>query len=195
MRWFGSVHPRRFAASALVCLVIGSAGVGSGAPVTAENRSPVADSLIEDQARDTPSFGLSRLQRLAALSDDVVVGRVVELEALPTGPNGIPGIHTLVTLADVRSLKGTSSSAFWVQGGVLGGRVRRVTGQAAFRVGERVFVFLRRSPEGASWPTRMGLGKWRVEEREGKTFVSHSSDPFARVPLADAIDAVSRARG
>lgn len=133
-----------------------------------------------------------QLAELARESDVIVLGRIVSTRVEPRGPGGAPGIHTAVTISNPESIKGDTGSSveFWVQGGKLGGRLRRVVGQATFTPGQEALVFLKSSESNALLPTRMGLGKWTLEAREGATWVVSGSEHLDRVTLSIARDAV-----
>lgn len=105
------------------------------------------------------------LEDLVSASDSVVVGTVLEVEALGHGPAGQPGIHTRARIAVDETLLGPPESDqldVWVQGGRLGDQMRVIPGQARFRVGETVVLFLFQAG-GGLWPTGMARGKWRVD--------------------------------
>jgi hypothetical protein len=117
---------------------------------------------------DQPA-GSALLRRLVSQSDRIVVGRVIAADAQPFGPRGERGIHTRIELQVERSLIGSNSESvrFWVQGGRWGDRLRRVSGQATFKVGETVAVFLRARPDGELFPSAMGEAKWQVDVFRG----------------------------
>ncbi len=140
-------------------------------------------------AEDEASITL--LSELATKSTLVVSGVVSATEASPTGPAGARGIHTAVELSGVEVLRGSAAGpvSFWVQGGVIGDRARRVVGQASFSVGQRVLVFLTRAPNGALWPTRMALGKWMVEPCEQGTCAVQQAQS---VPIERALRAMEQ---
>ncbi|MCA9610154.1 MAG: hypothetical protein KC619_31370 [Myxococcales bacterium] len=102
------------------------------------------------------------VEQLAAASDLIVVGRVVEVSVEPQGPAGQPGIHTRATVQVEEVLRGPGRSLVdvWVQGGRLGDRMRVVPGQAQFVQGEDLVLFLTEAG-GGLWPTGMGRGKWQ----------------------------------
>src|SRR5262245_41584563 len=108
-------------------------------------------SLLEWAQGAEDEASLTLLSELATKSRLVVSAT----EASPTGPAGTRGIHTAVELSEVEVLRGSAAGpvSFWVQGGVIGNRARRIVGQASFSVGQRVLVFLSRAPNGALWPT------------------------------------------
>lgn len=101
---------------------------------------------------------------LVGHSDRVVLGRVVDVDVVPSGPAGQPGIHTRVLVEVSETLLGRDEALLevWVQGGELDGRRRVLTGQARFVAGEEVALFLFEAG-GGLWPTAMSLGKWVLE--------------------------------
>jgi hypothetical protein len=141
------------------------------------------------------------LEELARQSDRIVLGDVRNVTAVPYGPNGQSGIFSRVTLRVDASLPATDGSAiaFWVHGGRIGSRMRRVIGQARFSIGERVAVFLRRGPsvEGSQrdaplWPTQMARGKWLRSWDHGTPYVRPSvqlggARPSGRGPVAATV--------
>lgn len=124
-------------------------------------------SLVHGASRATTFTDLT-LEDLAKESEIIVLGRVVATDVEPVGPRNQTGIHTRVTLAAEEYLQGpeTSLVTFWVHGGRLGNLMRVVPGQARFRVGERVLVFLTDVGGGILFPAGMSLGKW--EWRDGR---------------------------
>jgi len=120
------------------------------------------------------SFEPTSVERLARQSDVIAVGRVIETQVVAQGPAGLPGIHTRVELAVEEMLAGVPVSVvtFWVHGGTLGDRMRVVPGQARFSRGERVLVFLFRTPAGALFPAGMARGKWLVLEQGGRRWAA-----------------------
>lgn len=131
---------------------------------------------------DAVGFVPTTLEDLARSSDLVLIGRVERCDVLPEGPHGLPGLHTRVRLGVTEALAGarTNAETLWVHGGRLGRRVRRVSGQAKFEVGEELVVFLFRDPQGALWPSGMARGKWHVRQMDGRRWVTPS------VPLDDS---------
>lgn len=107
------------------------------------------------------TFADLTVEELARASDLVVVGRVETVEAFPVGPAGQPGIHTRAVVQITETLRGDARALVevWVHGGRLGDRIRVVPGQATFRRGEAVTLFLFQAG-GGLWPTGMGRGKW-----------------------------------
>jgi hypothetical protein len=144
------LHERRLSALGLALATI--CGLGFGA------------TNVHAQVRTNADGGsFDHIAALSHASEVVVEATVVETHSTATGPGGLPGIHTQVTLRVARVLKGSVPERFviWTHGGTLGSRRRVVVGQAEFRRGEHVVVFLRRV--GQAWfPTGMSRGKWEI---------------------------------
>lgn len=104
------------------------------------------------------------IEDLARASDLVVIGRVEHVDVHPHGPAGQPGIHTRAVIQVAETLRGEHRTIVevWVHGGRIGNRMRVVPGQATFRVGEDVALFLF-DAGGGIWPTGMGRGKWSIQ--------------------------------
>ncbi|MCZ7685888.1 MAG: hypothetical protein M5U28_46885 [Sandaracinaceae bacterium] len=117
--------------------------------------------LAPASATRATTFEDITLEQLAAASDLVVIGRVEHVDVHPTGPGGQPGIHTRAVVQVAETLRGEHRTIIevWVHGGRLGDRVRVVPGQATFRAGEEVALFLFEAA-GGLWPTGMSRGKW-----------------------------------
>lgn len=117
--------------------------------------------LAPASATRATTFEDITLEQLAAASDLVVIGRVEHVDVHPTGPGGQPGIHTRAVVQVAETLRGEHRTIIevWVHGGRLGDRMRVVPGQATFRAGEEVALFLFEAGSGL-WPTGMGRGKW-----------------------------------
>ena len=115
------------------------------------------------QEPDSPGTDLAAALARAEL---VVSGRVVDMVTFPHSPTGSPGICTRVTLEVERVQRGEAPRRvdFWVLGGRLGDRARRVTGQPTFVLGERVSVLLW-SPDVPSirWLASWRFGKWSLQ--------------------------------
>lgn len=143
------------------------------------------------------TFAEVTLEDLARASDLVVIGRVEHTDVLPHGPGGQPGIHTRATIQVAETLRGQPRTIIevWAHGGRLGDRMRVVPGQATFRPGEHVALFLF-DAGGGLWPTGMGRGKWTVEH-DG--LLAHPGEQGqlrltnARASLSDIRTAVTRA--
>ena len=114
------------------------------------------------------------LRDAAQHADRVLAGEVVRIEAFPSGPQGQPGIHTRVTLLTDPSLLGVTDTDspdsreevdFWMPGGRLGNRIRLLTGQVRFELGEVVAVLLYTTDHGTLWPASLARSKWRFDGR------------------------------
>lgn len=115
------------------------------------------------------------LRDAAQHADRVLAGEVVRIEAFPSGPQGQPGIHTRVTLLTDPTLLGASDVDtpsdsgeevdFWMPGGRLGNRIRLLTGQVRFELGEVVAVLLYTTDHGTLWPASLARSKWRFDGR------------------------------
>lgn len=125
------------------------------------------------------TFEAVTVEELAAMSDLVVVGHVVQVDAHDAGPGGQRGLHTRAVLRVDEPLRGTPQPtlAVWVHGGRLGDRLRVVPGQATFSPGDRVVTFLFRAG-GGLWPAGMGRGVWRV---------GNATDEVARPAVLDRL--------
>lgn len=134
------------------------------------------------------------IEDLARASDLVVVGRVEHVEVLPQGPAGQPGIHTRAVVQVAETLRGEHQTIIevWVQGGRLGDRMRVIPGQAQFRVGEDVVLFLFRAGDGL-WPTSFARGKWTSRDLERWLPTTGSTDPLTqRLGRGVALDELRR---
>ena len=136
----------------------------------------VVISLACASAASATTFEAISLEGLTRQSDQIVIGHIVETRAYPEGPGHLPGIHTRVRLQVEETLAGqpTTSMEFWVHGGRLGDRMRRVSGQATFRPGEETLVFLFRTPAGVLFPAGMARGKWSLIRAGGEIWVQPS---------------------
>lgn len=114
------------------------------------------------------------LRDAAQHADRVLAGEVIRIEAFPSGPQGQPGIHTRVTLrtdptllaateADSPSDASSDEIDFWMPGGRLGNRIRLLTGQVRFELGEVVAVLLYTTDHGTLWPASLARSKWLLE--------------------------------
>lgn len=105
------------------------------------------------------------LERMVRESEAIVVGRVervgVRLVMLPGGGSEP---HTITTIRAVEWIKGQGGERVRVDeiGGVMeqGGMV--IEGTPAYRVGDEVVVFLRRTPEGAMRTYAMVQGQFHI---------------------------------
>jgi hypothetical protein len=116
------------------------------------------------------------VEELTHASDWVLHGRVLSTVAEARTVGGRRGIFTTVSVRGDEWLRGEGPPVqqFVVHGGRVGNRASVVHGQARFRAGEEVVVFLYRSPE-VVWLTGMSQGKWTVSQAR----VTSAVDPTA----------------
>lgn len=136
------------------------------------------------------TFADVTVEDLARASALVVIGRVEHVDVHPEGPAGQPGIHTRAVIQVEETLRGEHRTILevWVHGGRLGDRMRVVPGQASFRQGEHVALFLF-AAGGGLWPTGMGRGKWLMAspaESQIPTGVT-ATTPLGRAELVDIV--------
>lgn len=152
----------------------------------------VATSLafIPHHSSRATTQGDTSIEALTRASEVIVRGMVIDVIVHPSGPGGRAGIHTEVRIAAHEFLAGPPVSVvtLWVQGGRVGRQARVVPGQARFRLGEDVLVFLFDAGGGALFPTGMSHGKW---ESGGGNSVSSAGG--RTMPLADLRAAVRQA--
>jgi len=105
---------------------------------------------------------------LVARSDTIVRVRVLSRTPLRSSHNG--RILTESRLQALETYKGPlRPELVLVQiGGTLEGRTQVLPGDAAFAVGEEAVVLLRCTAEGRCHLSGLGLGKWSVEEKDGR---------------------------
>jgi len=117
------------------------------------------------------------VEDLARESNWVVRGTVREVSPQVRTVNGRNGIYTTVAVEVDEWLVGSGPriQRLLVHGGRVGNQASVVHGQARFRVGEEVVLFLYRAGE-AVWLTGMSQGKWIVN-RDGR--VESARDPSA----------------
>lgn len=118
---------------------------------------------IPQSTAHATTFAEVTLEDLARASDLVIIGRVERVDVHPHGPGGQPGIHTRAVIQVAETLRGEHRTFLevWVHGGRVGNRMRVVPGQATFRPGEHLTLFVFESG-GGFWPTGMGRGKWTM---------------------------------
>jgi hypothetical protein len=111
----------------------------------------------------------------------IVAGEVVSAQSYEA-PGG--GIFTAVGVDvshDLHGANGAQHLTLTVHGGRVGDRAMVVHGQATFRPGERVTLFLVRA-RGSLWPNAMAQGKWSlVESADGAWWTFPTSGPNAGV--------------
>ncbi len=115
---------------------------------------------------------------LARRSDAAVIGvvRAMHAQAAPGG-----AISTRVILVPEHIVHGTlppGELALEEPGGRLGGVVEHVFGAPEYRVGERVLVFVRRTPRGTLRTTGMAMGRYALDA---------GAEPLARRDAGDAV--------
>jgi hypothetical protein len=105
------------------------------------------------------------IESLGARADAIVVGRVVGLSS-GIDP-AVDGVYTFVTIDPIEVLKGDLASGPIVvkqHGGIAGTRGIYVAGQAEFRDGEQVLLFLgTRSRDGSLFTLGLWQGKFTIE--------------------------------
>lgn len=151
------------------------------APASAQELRVDRATAPTDADRIAPSWDgawlAATLRDAAQHADRVLVGEVVRIEAFPSGPQGQPGIHTRVTLRTDPTLLGATEADspsdasreevdFWMPGGRLGNRIRLLTGQVRFELGEVVAVLLYTTDHGTLWPASLARSKWRFDGGE-----------------------------
>jgi len=128
--------------------------------------SAIAFAIVVAFARPVDALERQRLdfRALVAASDVVVVGRVVAVDVMSSGPSGRYGIHSRSRIRVEQALRGAAGPELvvWTQGGRLARRSRVSPGQAEFQVGDRAVVFASATSDGSLWPTGMALGKWPI---------------------------------
>jgi hypothetical protein len=129
---------------------------------------PLALATLWSGDAHATTFDDATIEELVRASDVIVRGRVEAVVVEPNGPSGQRGIHTRAIVRVDETIRGDARELVevWVHGGQLGRRMRVVPGQATFREGEEVVLFLFEAG-GGLWPTGMGRGKW-VREPSGE---------------------------
>lgn len=163
----------------LAVLALGLAALTLAAPASAQELRVDRAATPTDANRVAPTWDgawlAATLRDAAQHADRVLAGEVVRIEAFPSGPQGQPGIHTRVTLltdltllgaSDVDRLADTSREEidFWMPGGRLGNRIRLLTGQVRFELGEVVAVLLYTTDHGTLWPASLARSKWLLRD-------------------------------
>lgn len=116
---------------------------------------------------------------LVEFSRVVVTGQVVDVGH--AADDSVGGLYTYITVGVDQVIKGRNVPPRIVVkqlGGHLDDRVSSVVGQARFRVGERVLLFLERRPrDGTLYTSALWQGKWSlVDDRD-------SDDPADRIAV------------
>jgi hypothetical protein len=135
---------------------------------------------------------------------DVAAGKVRSVRSSSQGPNGESGIHTRITLDVYRTLVGTETTrlSFWIPGGRVENRLRRLSHQPRFVKGEEVVMLLRTDPSGFLWPTGQHP-KWNLDRSQADWRVvdgndRHESDTSASaagMPFEALLSSVGSQRG
>lgn len=139
-------------------------------------------------AGDTRAAGVTPLavELLTAKATWVVRGRVESLEAT-RGSDGRMTTRVEVPVAEV--WKGTPTNRIGVvlAGGILGNRRVSVIGQAAFRVGEEVVLFLVPNERGEGVIVELAQGKFAIQRDDsGTLWVSNGIIGIASPPESKA---------
>jgi hypothetical protein len=123
-------------------------------------------------ASATVVIGLDRTALIRG-ADGIVAGVVDHVRAIP-GPKQGPEIMTRIdirveqTFLPIQGVTGPTLTLIQT-GGTLHGRTMLVHGQAQFRRGERVLVFVERVSDGRLIPYGMAQGKFTIAEHDGHT--------------------------
>jgi hypothetical protein len=109
----------------------------------------------------------SDLPDVVSSSTLIIRGRVDDTRAFTDIANG--PVTTAVTVSVSETLKGTADRAitFRVHGGELGRYRQVMIGEPVFAVGDDVYLFLKRAPDGALWTVGMGAGVYKVSMAAG----------------------------
>jgi hypothetical protein len=102
------------------------------------------------------------LPELLRRAERVDVAVVTSQRFVDRGEMGL----TETTLRIERTLRGPTRSALVLSqlGGDKDGVATELVGDARLRVGDRVLLLTRRSPDGRSWLVGMGFGAWRLDD-------------------------------
>lgn len=156
----------------------------------------LALAFIASSAAATVSVELP-VAELAKLSEVVVRGHVIGVRSVEGTLPDVRDIATEITIAPQGFLRGQASSEirFFVHGGIVGRRAVVVPGEASFRLGEDVVVFLMRGRD-RRWLTALAQGKWSVvRDDAGVEWVgcaAPSQELVAREPAASRVDRIMR---
>ena len=136
------------------------------------------------------------LEEVASASDLVVRGSIVEIEVMPSGPDGREGIYTRATVEVHDALRGAPSSTLsvYIPGGRYGRFLRVVVGEPTFEVGQHLLLFLSRVGSVLT-PTAMARGVW-VVAIDGETVRRLDSGAAAtQASLTQVREALARSGG
>jgi hypothetical protein len=129
------------------------------------------------------SYARTTLRELTTRSVAVVEIQVVERHYPPMKPGDhFPRTHVDVKV--LKTLKGKLSDNFQLDlpGGIDGDSIGYVPDSPDFRKNERAIVFVKEPDAGHFMVQDLGLGKFSIVEREGKTFVENPTCPGAIAP-------------
>ena len=112
------------------------------------------------------------LADVVSIATLIVRGRVVDTRAFTDMANG--PVMTAVTVGVTEVLKGDAERAvtFRVHGGDLGRYRQVMIGSPTFTVGDDVYVFLKRAPDGVLWTVGMGAGVYKITDAAGALVVN-----------------------
>ena len=132
-------------------------------------------------------IGLS-VEDQARLSQLVVVGEVLNQRGVNHPVNGL---ETAVTLKVSDVLKGDvrkgRAITFHTRGGEVDGEISEATGEAVFRSGQKVLVFIE-SVDGRLYNLGLSMGVWNVnEDRAGDTIFTRALQDGLAVVGEDAV--------
>lgn len=125
------------------------------------------------------------LPRLVEAAELIVFGEVESTRAAWRGGR----IVTTVSLKGITPIKGAAEGPVTVEvlGGALDGLAQKVEGMASFAPGERVAVFLRRSPQGAWQTVGLSQGKLRLEATLAGVQLVRQFDGLALMTQRDGV--------
>lgn len=107
------------------------------------------------------------VESLATRAEWILRGTVESLET-SRGTGGVISTRAELNVAEVWKGPNTQRTVLTLAGGVLGDRQVVVSGQATFKVGEEVVVFLVRNERGEGVVLELAQGKFRVTQDSSK---------------------------
>ena len=135
------------------------------------------------------------LESLIQQSDTIVEGRVVRKWAAMDSENKFIWTHYELAVSAAHKGKAGSTVIFSEPGGVAGGMQQAVADAVRYEVGDSVFIFLQRMPNGYLRTTGWAQGKYTVD-RAGRVHAaaslaggSHPLDGIAASDLAARVTA------
>ncbi len=135
-------------------------------------------------AASAASYARTTLKELTGRSKAVVEVQVLDHHYPPMKPgDNFPRTHVDVKV--LKTLKGNIGDSFQLDlpGGMIDGEtVGHVPDAPDFRNNERAIVFVKEQDPGHFMVQDLGLGKFTVVEREGKTFVENATCPGSIAP-------------